>query len=312
MTFKAAVFCHNGLGDGVNTLVLSNQLHLNQWEVDTYQNVMGSMQGWFPHLKILPYPNESKIPEILKSYEFLFVVHNDTDPFVQRLIKEGKKQKPDRVKIIYLYPSKNIVKEPYYKDCLVDPSLSIAENLRIFCKRVLFLPRITEGNGFVAPQGIEFRKHQKRVVIHPTSARLTRNWPKDKFLRLAKELEQEGYEPLFIPGVKEGWESLRTAFFPNLDELARFLYESGFLIGNDSGLGHLASMLGIPTLTVCRRKTLANMWAPSFSRGVVVTPGSWIPNIRGLRLRDRHWKKFISSRKVKRAFQKLAQDSKPK
>ena len=93
--------------------------------------------------------------------------------------------------------------------------------------------------------------------------------------------------------------------FPSLDFLARYVYESGYLIGNDSGLGHLASALGIPTLIFCRRKTWANMWAPSFHRGVVVTPSSWIPNIRGFRLRDRHWKKFISVRMARRAFERL-------
>jgi len=87
--------------------------------------------------------------------------------------------------------------------------------------------------------------------------------------------------------------------------LARFLYESGYLVGNDSGLGHLASALKVPTLTFCRRKTWANMWAPSFHKNIALTPSSWIPNIRGFRLRDRHWKKFITVSKAKRAFERL-------
>ena len=95
--------------------------------------------------------------------------------------------------------------------------------------------------------------------------------------------------------------------FPNLDFLAQYIYESGYLIGNDSGLGHLASALGVPTLTFCRRKTWANMWAPSFSKGIVVTPSSIIPNIRGLRLRDRHWKTFITLGMARRAFERLVQ-----
>ena len=90
-----------------------------------------------------------------------------------------------------------------------------------------------------------------------------------------------------------------------LDELAAFLYESGYLIGNDSGLGHLASALGIPTLTFCRRKTWANMWAPSFHKNIVLTPYSWIPNISGFRLRDKQWKRFISVGRAIRAFNKL-------
>jgi ADP-heptose:LPS heptosyltransferase len=127
-------------------------------------------------------------------------------------------------------------------------------------------------------------------------------------------LKEEGYEPVFIPGgpkERENWKDVeklgfQIAGFANLDLLAAFLYESGYLIGNDSGLGHLASALGIPTLTFCRRKTWANMWAPSFHKGEVVTPGSWIPNIRGFRLRDRHWKKFITVGMARRAFERLS------
>ncbi|MBX7066561.1 MAG: hypothetical protein K1X28_04970 [Parachlamydiales bacterium] len=304
---RAGVFCHNGLGDGVNCLVLSNNLHLNGWKVDTYQNSIGSMQNWFPHLAVNPYPPLSELPRILNSYDWFFVVQNDTDPFVLQLIQEGKRRFPEKLKVIYLYPSKNIVNEPYYNDCLTDPGLSIAENLRLLCEKVLHLPKITKSNGFIPPPGLIHRKHPKRVAFHPTSARETRNWPREKFLSLAQHLKERGFDPVFIPGTKNGWENIgfEVALFPNLDQLARFIYESGYLVGNDSGLGHLASALSVPTLTFCRRKTWANMWAPSFHKGIVVTPSSWIPNIRGLRLRDRHWKKFISVRKAKKSFDRL-------
>lgn len=310
--WRAGVFSHNGLGDGVNILLLSNNLHLNGWKVETYQNMMGSMQNWFPHLEIKPYPSLEELPKILSSLDWFFVVHNDTDEFVKKLIQEGKRRCPDRLKVLYLFSSKNIVHEPYYTDCETDPSRSITDNLRLFCERILHLPKITRNNGFIPPAGLTSRKFPKRVVIHPTSARETKNWPKEKFLALATHLKSEGYEPVLIPGTREGWEGLgwEISLFGTLDALARFLYESGFLIGNDSGLGHLASALGVPTLTLCRRKTWANMWAPSFHKGVVLTPSPWIPNIRGFRLRDRHWKKFISVSMAKRAFEQLVQIAK--
>jgi hypothetical protein len=313
---RAGVFCHNGLGDGVNCLVLSNNLQLNGWKVETYQNTIGSMQSWFPHLHVQPYPPVSELSKVLLSYDWFFVVHNDTDEFVLKLIEEGKRRFPERMKVIYLYPSKFIVNEPYYSDCLTEPSLSIAENLRLFAERILHLPKITQNNGFIPPQGLIYRKHPKRIVVHPTSARPTRNWPKEKFVKLALHLRSQGFDLHFIPGgvkEKEDWKDVEALgfpveAFPSLDHLARFIYESGYLIGNDSGLGHLASALGIFTLTFCRRRTWANMWAPSFQKGVVVTPHPWIPNIRGFRLRDRHWKKFISVGMARRGFEKLAQN----
>lgn len=310
---KAGVFCHNGLGDGVNCLVLSNNLHLNGWVVDTYQNTIGSMQNWFPHLPVQPYPKLEELPRILSSYDWFFVVQNDTDPFVQGLIQEGKRRFPEKVKVLYLYPSPNIVNERYYADCLTNPKVSIAENLRSVCEKILRLPKITKSNGFIPPLGLTLHKYPSRVVIHPTSARATRNWPKERFVKLALHLKQEGYQLAFVPGTKEQeeWRDVEALGFEvlsflSLDFLARYIYESGYLIGNDSGLGHLASALGLPTLTLCRRKAWANMWAPSFHKGVVVTPSSLIPNIRGFRLRDLHWKKFISVGKVLRGFKKLA------
>lgn len=318
MSNTAAVFLHNGLGDGVNCLVLSNNLHLNGWQVDTYHNMMGGMQSWIPHLAIKPYPVVAEISKILSSYDWFFVVHNDTSEFVLKLIEEGKRRCPDKMKVIYLYPSKNIVNEPYYNDCLTEPQLSIAENMRLFCEKILHFSKITRTNGFIPPSGLVHRKFSKRVVIHPTSARETRNWPREKFVKLALHLQKMGYDLHFIPGgpkEKKDWlEVLEFGFhlacFENLDLLARFIYESGYLIGNDSGLGHLASSLGIPVLTFCRRRTWANMWAPSFQKGVVVTPSSLIPNISGFRLRDRYWKKFISVAMAQRGFQKLVQITK--
>lgn len=312
MGSRAAVFCHNGLGDGIVGLVLSNNLHLNGFHVDTYQDLMGSMQNWFPHLPILSYPGVDAIEGILHRYDLFCVFQNDTSSFIQKLIQEGKKRFPDRVKVIYIYPSRHIVDEPYYQDARIDPHLPVAENLRRFCEKLLHLPRSTRSNGFIPPAELKSRLHAKRVIIHPTSSRPGKNWSREKYIEVSLQLRKEGYEPAWTLGPKEksAWgELIELGFslpdFETLDSLARYIYESGYLLGNDSGLGHLASFLGVPTLTLTRRPALAKLWAPSYAPGVVVTPSSLIPNIRGLRLRDRYWQKFISTQKVLRAFNRL-------
>lgn len=311
---KAGVFCHNGLGDGVVSLVLSNNLQLNGWRVDTYQNTIGPMQRWFPHLPILSYPPTDEVERILHEYQWFFVFQNDSSEFIQKLIAEGKRRDPDQVKVIYIYPSRRIVNEPYYQDAQIDPDLSVAENLRRFCENILHLPKITKGNGFIPPAGLRQRFYDQRILIHPTSSRPGKNWTKEKFVELAWHLEKEGFHPQFVLGNKEReeWEDQSKFFaphFPTLDELAAYIYESAYLLGNDSGLAHLASFLGIPTLTITRRKALARLWAPSYASSVVVTPHSWIPNIRGMRLRDRYWQRFISTEKVLRSFDRLVQIS---
>ena len=304
---RAAFFCHNGLGDGVNSLVLSQNLSLQGWQIDTYHNGMGSMQNWFPHLPILSYPDVEEIPRILSSYDWWFVVDNRSSEFVQTLIQEGKRRFPERMKVLYLYPSWGIKKEPYYSDCQIHPFLPFAENLRRFCCNILQLPSIEARNGFAPPPELHFRKHSKRIVIHPTSAKEERNWPKESYVKLALHLKKEGYELVFVPGNQEGWTDIPfdVVSFPTLDLLASFLYESGYLVGNDSGLGHLASALGIPTLSIFRRKASADFWRPSFSEGVVVHPNQWIPNFSGLRLRDRHWKRWVTVKKALEGFHQL-------
>lgn len=302
---KAAVFCHNGLGDGIVSLVLPNNLQLNGWAVDTYQNTLVEIQSWFPQLPLYSYPDVDSVSRILSSYDWFFVFQNDASPFIQKLIEEGKRRFPDQLKVIYIYPSKHIINEPYYADAQIDPSLPVAENMRAFCEKILHLPKITKNNGLIPPANLQYRKYKKRVAIHPTSSREGKNWPREKYVKLALHLRDQGYEPMFIADSSWSVHEFESRMFPNLDSLTQYLYETGYLIGNDSGLGHLASALGIPTLTLSRRKTLANLWAPSFHTNVVVTPSSWIPNIRGLRLRDQYWKKFVSVSKARRGFERL-------
>lgn len=304
---KAGVFCHNGLGDGVNCLVLSHNLYLNGWTVETYQNTIGSMQNWFPHLPVQPYPDVDQLPAILDRYDRFFVVHNDSSEFVKKLIEEGKRRFPEKLNVIYLYPSKNIVNDRYYSDCLTDPGLSVAGNMRRLCEHVLHLPKTVHSNGFKpSVEGLVHRKYPKRVVIHPTSGKASRSWPKENFIQLAEQIKKMGYDPVFIPGSND-WSDLGfpVELFPNLDCLARFIYESGFLIGNDSGPGHLASAIGIPTLTFCRGKKWSKMWAPSFGTGITLFPNSLIPNISGFRFRDRYWKELITVGMARRAFARL-------
>ncbi len=317
MGLKAAVFCHKGLGDGINTLVLSNNLHLNGFQVDTYHPALGSMQNWCPHLPICSYPSIEALSTILHKYDLYFLVWDDDNQFVLRLIEEGKRRFPEKIKVIYLYPSRHIIREPYYSDCLVDPSLSVAENMRRICERILRLPKSTQSSGLIPPEGSHFQKYPKRVAIHPTSTRPSKNWPKAQYVKLALHLQKEGFDPVFIPGnenLKE-WSDvlelgLGLAAFDTFDGLACYLYESGYLIGNDSGLAHLASALKIPTLTFFRRRALAKLWAPSFTKGIALTPSSWIPNIRGLRWRDRYWKLLITLGMARRGFEALRKSSK--
>ena len=71
------------------------------------------------------------------------------------------------------------------------------------------------------------------------------------------------------------------------------------MIGNDSGVGHLASALGVPVLTLFRKRRDGFCWRPGWGRNVVVRPVVSVGAFRN------SWKRFLSVQRVKRAFDQL-------
>jgi hypothetical protein len=193
----------------------------------------------------------------------------------------------------------------FWEEGRFDGSKPLVENLYHFCRDVLAIEEATIRNGITLLPGTELRTHYGRVVIHPTSSRRGKSWSKEKFLRVAADLVKHGWEPVFVigPGEEAEWPEGRV--FPSLSEMATFIAESAYFIGNDSGLGHLASALGIPTVTLCRNCRTAEFWRPAWSPGSVITPTRWLPNIKGLRLRDERWQWGISVGNVLRHFAEL-------
>jgi ADP-heptose:LPS heptosyltransferase len=179
----------------------------------------------------------------------------------------------------------------------------MVENVLAALKRLFSIDGGIGENGLKPPNGLTFRKYPKRVAIHPTSTMEEKNWPREKFLKLARWLKNEGYEPTFIaaPSERAEWDA---PLLPQLEDLASFLYESGVFIGNDSGPGHIASYFGLPYLIIGRQERQMRMWRPGWHPGEIVLPPSWLPNLKGLRLRDEKWKHFITTGRVIKSFKR--------
>ncbi len=79
----------------------------------------------------------------------------------------------------------------------------------------------------------------RRVVLHPGAARPVREWPRERFDELARRLAADGWD---VDLVEPAGQDL-AGLLGRLDRADRF-------IGNDSGPGHLAALLGVPTFTV--------------------------------------------------------------
>lgn len=294
---KTAVFSGLALGDGLLAMVLSHNLSLHGHEVTTFHRFLQELQTWFPHQPISHYPPD------LKQFDRFFIICENTS-WMQEILKECLENYRAQTTVL------NPVATPhtdyrFWEEGCFNGSKPFAENLYLFCKDVLKLSHPVKANGIVVPDGVIPQKYPKRVIIHPTSSRITKNWPKDKFRNLSTHLKTLGYDPCFVvaPHEREGWEEATS--LPSLAALASFIAESGYLVGNDSGLGHLASCLGVPTLTICRNARLANFWRPSWTKGAVCLPSKWLPNVKGLRLRDKYWQKGVSVKKVLSAFEEI-------
>ncbi len=103
--------------------------------------------------------------------------------------------------------------------------------------------------------------HEKLVVIQPGSGALNKCWHMDNFLAVAKELRSQGTEVIFLLGPAE-LEKFDIATIKKLKSAAKCLKElpisqvlrlfscTNVFIGNDSGITHLAAMLGVRTIAL--------------------------------------------------------------
>ncbi|MBW1697246.1 MAG: glycosyltransferase family 9 protein [Deltaproteobacteria bacterium] len=96
-----------------------------------------------------------------------------------------------------------------------------------------------------------------KVFIHPGSGSSLKNWRLENFEEVYEILESEGLKPEFVLGAaeqslkKDLLSSKRTVHIvSDLVNLADLLKSGGGFIGNDSGVAHLASFLGLSTVAV--------------------------------------------------------------
>jgi hypothetical protein len=296
---KCAVFSCLGLGDGLLALILSNNLHENGHEVTTFHPNFGSLQSWFPHLPIRPMPTLGD----LEAYDRFFIIYERSE-WMQAILKFCKDKFPNQTTVLNPIPSKR-PNYPYWEEGRFELRRSMVDNLYFYCKDVLKLPQVTKSNGIRIPEQVKPKSVKNRIVIHPTSSRPGKNWPKKKYLAVKKKLEQDGYNVAFVVSSEEQKEWPEAVAFSSLSELATFVCESEWMMGNDSGIGHLASCLGLSTVTICRTRQIGYFWRPGWSPGEVLYASRWIPNLKFYRFRDKYWQKLISVRRVLASFRNL-------
>ena len=303
MAKKACVFCSQGLGDGIIFLSLSQNLQKGGYDVDTYHPFLEELGG-FCDLKIkkpnLDLLEESCLDSTFSSYD-LIIINTDSSKINLALQKWTEKNALKKsIKVYFLHATTCKGKKlpgNYY----LDREKTIVENLKNFSLRALNIKEASKDSPFFLKENIEYRKYPNRIAIHPSCKNKQRAWPLEKFIFLAKKIKKKGYDPVFTVSKTEekDYEDIRKyglylLSFSSLSSFAKFIAQSGFFLGNDSGIGHLASSLKIPTFTIFSSPRKQKFWKPDFFYSSGIMPLNLIPNIKNMRLREKYWKKFIS------------------
>lgn len=107
-------------------------------------------------------------------------------------------------------------------------------------------------------------KSSNLCVVHPGSGSKKKNPKIEFFFKLQSLLEDLGFDVVFLLGHAE--EQLKklfknTVYLENLRDISKLLFQSFLYIGLDSGISHLSSYIGVPSIVIFG-PTDSHMWHP--------------------------------------------------
>ncbi|SAL56689.1 heptosyltransferase family protein [Caballeronia udeis] len=289
---RVAFVTSNAIGDTLVSMVIVRNLMDNSVDVTVYGTPAHTLRHWFPGVAICALPQDG-LTTTFAGYDTVFQMQ-------------------------WNQPLRDLVDVHPHVVTLHDVEFGnrpgcMAQRFADFCRDDLALREPVLDNGITAPAGLVHRRNSKRVMIHPEASTEDKRWFSHRFVRLAQRLRKRGYDVQFViaPHERERWRHL-AAFdipaprFENLHELACCVYESGWFIGNDSGIGHLASNLGIPSLSLFRRRGVAERWRPAWGVVDVVLPWQWVPTAY---LKEKLWRQTLTCNRVLAAFARLTRQA---
>jgi hypothetical protein len=286
---SVALILSSALGDSLLMMTVARNLRLNGVAVTVFGQQIDNMRSWFPGIDVEPGLRLDDCAEKLARFDTVIQLHANK-PFVNL-----ERLHPNVIVLAHL--------------CSADSTESMAERLTRFCRDELHLASVDKGNGITPLPGLRHRQRLLRVAIHPMASTTDKRWLASRFIGLAIKLRDSGFDPQFVvaPEERAHWThierlGLTLADLGPLDQVAAWLYESGWFIGNDSGVGHLASSLQIPTLSLFMRRGTARTWRPGWGVGQVLIGSVYLPTGR---LKERYWKYMLSVNKVSDAFDRL-------
>jgi len=270
---KFAVLPAAGIGDGLLMQIAARHLHELGVKTVTCAKQLVGLSEWFPELEVRERVELEEVDGVILQHDnglFAAKVRGMNKP-VYTLFAGYVPEKHGPLKVT---------------DAVFDRRKTMAENVAEAMHRWFPGRPLSRDNGLRPIFGLQSRKWPRRVLLHATSSLAGKNWLKSRFLALSERLKTAGFEPVFLP------------MFPTLSELAAFTYESGAFVGNDSGPGHLASNLGLPTVTVGPTAEHLALWRPGWGPNEVCHAPKWART---------KWPYFVTVSSVFKQFTKLTE-----
>ncbi len=133
------------------------------------------------------------------------------------------------------------------------------------------------------PVGIDNPRSEKVVSVHPGSGSEKKSWPLGSYLELARILNRSGaFRFFFILGPSESEKHKELHEFISAKKInaeiiigrtipfiAGLLKNSSMYVGNDSGITHLASAVGVRVLALFGPTDPA-LWGPAWGKGRII------------------------------------------
>jgi len=102
------------------------------------------------------------------------------------------------------------------------------------------------------------------VILHPFASAPEKTWPAERFVSVARQLQQSGLDPVFIAGPTDNvqpFSNFRVQRNAPLSEIKSLIAAAHLFIGNDSGPAHIAAAFGVPVVVLFGPSNPVT-WAP--------------------------------------------------
>lgn len=325
-----ALVSYDSLGDSLIYIMISENLRANGFNVTIFGNIAHELRSWIPQIKTQPLPAIDDLDEALATFTFTLMsppaaLRSKLTPEFCRIAREkwalicqkapdewafdhyqrlSRQLSKDELDSLRGLPncSGPIRFKDFSQESVVDITLE-------FMREKMQLDTLVRNVPLSPPEGIEKGRHPRRVVVSPDSAGPSKKeWSPGAFLKLCKLLRLNDFDPKIVvsPQNHARWTMLaegefEVPLFPQISDLAAFIYESGALIANDSGNGHLASFLGVPVITIYRKRNRYFHWRPDWGPAKVICPSFRLPWPG----EDAIWRPFIGKKRILEALKTL-------